>query len=154
VAGAAGISAWGAQDVRSVSGRTVRRGLHPSGASTARDALPRRHARLASTADAVFDTRKNIRLAPREGPDPRRGARRTPPRPLERKSILPRVAPERDRDPSRWSSVVQSASRPRLRARRGWDADSSSTFRVSRRGLTRLPTRVGPSFPAPSSARA
>ena len=28
------------------------------------------------------------------------------------------------------------------------------TFRVSRGGLTRLPTRVGPSFPAPSSARA
>ena len=40
VAGAVGISAWGAQDVRGVSGRAVRRGLHSSGASTARDALP------------------------------------------------------------------------------------------------------------------
>ena len=67
--------------------------------------------------------------------DPRGGARRTPPRPLERRSRLPRVGPERDRDPSRWSSVVQSASRPRLGARRGCDADSSSD-------VSRVPRRV------------
>ena len=86
--------------------------------------------------------------------DPRGGARRTPPRPLERRSRLPRVGPERDRDPSRWSSVVQSASRPRSDARRGCDADSSSDVSRVPPRLTRLPTRVGPSFPAPSSARA
>lgn len=67
--------------------------------------------------------------------DPRGGTRRTPPRPLERRSRLPRVGPERDRDPSRWSSVVQSASRPRLGARRGCDADSSSD-------VSRVPPRV------------
>lgn len=67
--------------------------------------------------------------------DPRGGTRRTPPRPLERRSRLPRVGPERDRDPSRWSSVVQSASRPRSGARRGCDADSSSD-------VSRVPPRV------------
>jgi hypothetical protein len=61
VAGAVGISAWGAQDVRGVSGRAVRRGLHSSGASTARDALPPTtcgsDTRLMSNATAAFDTK-------------------------------------------------------------------------------------------------
>lgn len=148
VAGAVGISAWGAQDVRGVSGRAVRRGLHSSGASTARDALPPDDARVSCRSRRPRST-LNIRPVPGEGPGPATGGAANASAPSG-KSRLPRVGLERDRDPSRSSSAVQSASRPRLGARRGRDADSSFVghfVRVSRRGLTRLPyPRAGRRF--------
>ena len=91
----------------------------------------------------------NIRPVPGEGPGPATGGAANASAPSGR-SRLPRVGLERDRDPSRSSSAVQSASRPRLGARRGRDADSSYVghfVRVSRRGLTRLPyPRAGRRF--------
>ena len=99
----------------------------------------------------------NIRPVPGEGPGPATGGAANASAPSGR-SRLPRVGLERDRDPSRSSSAVQSASRPRLGARRGRDADSSFVghfVRVSRRGLTRLPyPRAGRRFLSRRARRA